>query len=29
MYAAEVQFLFTIKDQKLKTVYFQEWFKGE
>jgi len=29
MYAAEAQFLFTMEDQNLKTVYFHEWFKGE
>jgi hypothetical protein len=29
MYAAEAQFLFSMEDQDLKTVYFHEWFKGE
>jgi hypothetical protein len=29
MYAAEVQFFFSLADEKLKKVYFQEWFKGE
>jgi hypothetical protein len=29
MYAAEVQFLFSLKDERLQKVYFIEWFKGE
>jgi hypothetical protein len=29
MYAAEVQFIFTKEDGRLKSVYLQEWFKGE
>jgi len=29
MYAAEVQFIFIQENEKLKSVYFHEWFKGE
>jgi hypothetical protein len=29
MYAAEVQFLFSLRDNRLQAVYFIEWFKGE
>lgn len=29
MYAAEVQFIFNQEHEQLKSVYFQEWFKGE